>query len=104
MKNDESYVIELSALATPNLGAPGDHLLFLDERIKEIRQRILDHKPTFVVMYGLRHRPHWEAIAGRPFGPDSILTIGSTTAAFELHPVSFGLPSSYWSQLAQKLR
>jgi hypothetical protein len=104
MKNDESCVIELSALAAPNLGAPGDHLLFMEERIEEIRQRVLVHKPTFVVMYGVTHKPHWEAIAGQPFGPDNILTIGSTIVAFALHPVSFGLSKDYWFQLGQKLR
>lgn len=104
MKNDESCVIELSSLAAPRLDAAGDHWLFLEERIKEIRQRILDQKPTFVVMYGEEHKPHWEAIAGSRFGRENILTIGSTTAAFALHPVSYGLPNDYWLQLAQKLR
>jgi hypothetical protein len=104
MKNDETCVIELSSLAAPNLGAPGDHLLFLEERIREIRQRVLQYKPTFVVMYGTLHKPHWEAIAGCPFGPDNILTIGSTIAAFALHPVSFGLPKDYWFRLALNLR
>jgi hypothetical protein len=104
MKNGETCVIELSSLAAPNLDAAGDHLLFLEERIKEIHQRILDHTPTFVVMYGEVHRPHWEAIAGRPFGPDNILTIGSTTAAFARHPVSYGIRNDYWFQLGDRLR
>jgi hypothetical protein len=104
MKNDESCVIELSALAAPKIDAPGDHLLFLEERIKEIRQRILDHKPTFVVMYGEVRKQCWEAIASRPFGPDNILTIGPTIVAFARHPVSYGLPSHYWFELAMKLR
>jgi hypothetical protein len=104
MKNAETCVIELSSLAAPKLDAPGEHVLFQKERIKEIRQRILDHEPTFVVMYGTLHKPHWERIAGGPFGPDNILKIGSTVAAFAPHPVSFGLTNDYWLQLAEKLR
>jgi|SRR5579859_1301853 len=104
MKNGETCVIELSSIAASNLAAPGQHDLFREERIREIRQRILRYKPTFVVMYGKLHRPHWEAIAGSPFGPDNLLTMGSTTAAFARHPVSYGLANDYWLQLAQKLR
>ncbi len=104
MKNGETCVIELSSLAAPNMGAAGNHLLFLEKRIKEIRQRILDHKPTVVVMYGKEHKPHWEAIVGSPFGPDDLLTIGSTTAAFAFHPVSVGVRNDYWFQLALTLR
>jgi hypothetical protein len=104
MKNGETCVIELCSLAAPNLNAPGVHGLFLEERIREIRQRILDYKPTFVVMYGVLHKPHWEAITGCPFGPDNMLKIGPTVAAVALHPVSFGLKNSYWFNLAETLR
>jgi len=50
----------------------------------------------------LKWRP--KAIAGSSFGPDNILTIGPSIAAFARHPVSYGLPNDYWLQLAERLR
>jgi hypothetical protein len=82
-------VIELSSLAAPKLAAPGNHVLFLEERVKEIRQRILGQEPTFIMMYGGLHKVHWERIAGGPFPSGNIVKVGSTVAAFAPHPVSF---------------
>lgn len=104
MKGGETCVIELSCLAANNLGMERPRSIFRNERIGVIRRRILDHKPTFVVMYGLGNRSHWEAIMGKAFPPDNILKVGPTVFAFTKHPVSFGLPNSYWLQLAKKLR
>jgi hypothetical protein len=103
-KKGEACVIELSSFAAPKLAAPGAHDLFLKERIKVIRERLLRYKPTFVVMYGVGQKHHWETIAGAAFPPDNILRVGPTVLVFAKHPVSHGLPKSYGLQLAEKMR
>jgi hypothetical protein len=103
-ENGETCVIELSSLAAPKLAAPGEHDLFRKERIQVIRERMDKHKPAFVVMYGVGQKHHWEEIAGAAFPTNSILKVGPSVLAFAKAPTSFGLPNSYWLDLAKKLR
>jgi hypothetical protein len=107
-ENGETCVIELSSLAAPGMDAPGPHGLFREQRIEEIRKKIRRHKPRFVVMYGVRQKRFWEAIASAPFStaPDIItLENGTTLAVFANHPVdSVGVSPHYWLQLAKTLR
>jgi hypothetical protein len=106
--NGETCVIELSSLAATTLNAPGPHGLFREQRIEEIRQKIRHHRPKLVVMYGVRQKSHWEAIAGVAFSaaPDvRTLPDGATLAVFANHPVdSVGVNPRYWLQLANVLR
>lgn len=71
---DETCVIELSGLAAPSLKESKGTGGFLQERIKIICERMLDHPPKLVVMYGREQKDSWNrigrAIAGREFPPD----------------------------------
>ena len=111
LKNDETCVIELCSLAAKKLtarkGINFDANIFVKERTKTIRQRILKYNPVFVIMYGKKDKSYWEEIAGRNFStaPD-IRTVGNgpTRAVFANHPVdNVGVGSKYWLQLAEKL-
>jgi hypothetical protein len=112
MLDGETCVIELSGIAAPNQQEATDTSRFLPERIELIRQRIRDHQPKLVVMYGHEQRESFEKIAGRPFPPepDPVLSDGPTTLAFTFHPVSRicergkYLGNQYWTRMGKKLR
>jgi hypothetical protein len=105
-------VIELSGLAAPNAGAAIDTSAFLRERIQFIRERIREHRPRLVVMYGLGQRPSYEQIGENQFPPepDPFFCKGPTLLALTPHPVSRiregerYLGNEYWTRLGLKLR
>lgn len=76
--------------------APGPHGLFLEERVAVIRERICQHSPNLVVMYGERDRLHWEVIAGKAFPDQRVQRLGQTIFALVPHPVSRGLRNEDW--------
>jgi hypothetical protein len=98
MKNGETCVIELSSLAAPKLAAPGEHGLFRQERIREIHQKMLYHKPAFVVMYGVLQKVYWQEVAGGVFPPGDILQVGSTFTVFAKHPTVSVCPTPIGSK------
>jgi hypothetical protein len=111
-KDGDTCVIELCPLAAHKLGDKKaidfDAEALLRDRIKTIRERILENEPAFVVMYRMKHKSYWEEIAGTSFSsiPD-ICTVGNsrTLAVFANHPVDkFGVNPAYWLELAEKLR
>ncbi|HEV2395749.1 MAG TPA: hypothetical protein VGS27_02245 [Candidatus Sulfotelmatobacter sp.] len=83
----ETCVIELSGLAAPDaLTAVGtEH--FLPERIRAICDRLREHQPDLVLMYGRKQQPSWNAIAkcyaGREFPPEG--SYGLVPKAYVLH-------------------
>lgn len=68
--NGETCVIDLSALAAPNLKTLRDRESFREHRIAVLRNKIETHKPTFVVMYGLTTKAQFEKVADGRFGSD----------------------------------
>ena len=111
MKDGETCVIELCSLAANNLGVDKnvdfDPDSFRAQRIDVIRKRIHNCSPKFVVMYGVKSKPYWEAIAGVEFaGHPEICLInnGRTQGIFTIHPVGFGTRKTYWVNLAERLR
>jgi hypothetical protein len=112
MRNDETCVIELCSLAAKKLrakkGINFDASMFVKERVKTIRERILKYNPAVVIMYGKKDKSYWEEIAGQNFsGTPDICTIGDrpTQVVFANHPVdNVGVDPSYWLQLAERLR
>lgn len=98
----ETCVIELSGLPANSFRVDRDRKCFRKERIQVIRERILEYKPKFVVMYGLSDKPSWEEIAGRAFPSENSLKLGSTIIAFAPHPTSHGSTNDYWRQLGQR--
>jgi hypothetical protein len=112
MLDGETCVIELSGLAAPNAEEATNTGPFLPERIKVIRERIREHRPRLVVMYGLEQRPSYEQIAEAKFPrePAPFFCKGPTLIALAPHPVSrirVGdkyVGNDYWIELGKKLR
>ena len=102
--NGETCVIELSGLAAHSFKIERDREAFREERIKTIREKILQHQPELVVMYGKSEKPHWEAITGQPFPPANFLKMGKSKIVFTTHPVTHGLTNSYWEELGRAAR
>jgi hypothetical protein len=100
----EICVIELSGLAANSSKEDRDRESFREKRIKVIRQRMHFHKPALVVMYGLKQRQHWIAIAEHTFSPDKILKRGPTIIALTRYPTSHGSTNVYWKKLGERLR
>ena len=102
--NGQTCVIELSGLAARSLKAPMDHNQFRPERIEFIRQRLQEHKPAFVVMYGLKDKKSWAEIAGRELNTGEPVKINTTTVVLTPHPVAHGMKSEYWKNMGEILR
>ena len=102
--NGETCVIELSGLAARNLSTPVDRKQFRSERIAFIRQKLQEHKPAFVVMYGLKDRESWEQIAQCELISGQPIKIDTTIAVLTPHPVSRGVGDQCWKDLGKKLR
>ena len=100
----ETCVIELCAFAAKSYKVPIDRESFRRHRIETIRQRMLEHKPDFVIMYGASDRKHWTEIAGGDLEPDKVEKHGSTLFAFTSHPVAHGRKDSDWAKLGEILR
>jgi len=100
----ETCVIELSGLAANNSKVFRDRELFRPDRIKFIRNKILTCNPSFVVMYGVRQKKHWEEIAGSEFPSNCILPLRSTILAIAPHPISYGSKDAFWTKLGIRLR
>jgi hypothetical protein len=100
----ETCVIELSGLASPNMGELRDRTTFLSERIMRIQEGALAHSPKFIVMYGVGQREEWERIAGAKFVSKGTCRIGNTLVAIVPHPVTRGLGNEYWVRLGRTLR
>jgi hypothetical protein len=111
MLDGETCVLEVSGLAAPNMNEAEDTAPFLPHRIDVIRNKIHDHRPKLVVMYGLKQKSSWEQIAEGEFHePDRFFCKGPTLLAMTPHPVSrtnMGkkyVGNEYWTVLGQKLR
>jgi len=100
----DTCVVELSGMAAHSFKIDRDRNCFLEKRVKIIRERILQHKPKFVVMYGMREKLSWERIADRPFPRENILELGPTILALTPHPTSHGSTNEYWKGLGNRLR
>lgn len=100
----ETCVIELSALASPNIGTAQDRTSFVESRINRIKQEIQRNRPELLVMYGVGRRREWMKIRGEALHADNIFCIGTTVGAIARHPVTTGLGNNYWEALGIALR
>jgi hypothetical protein len=120
----ETCVIELSGLAAPNAKEAKDTTLFLSERIEYMRNKIRNHRPKLVVMYGREQWNSWKAIANAVPGCESlsddsapgqlpktsILTDKTTILVCTPHPSrpiwdgTKYLGNEYWIRLGNNLR
>jgi len=113
MQKDKTCVSELFGLPAPNFKAYEALMrkLFKQEEIDDIlqkrigflREKICEHKPELVVMYGRGARKKWREIAGCPLPDDKILKIGSTMMVSAIHPTARGVTDAYWEELGKRL-
>ena len=102
-KFGKTCVIELCAVASRKYKKI-DNEARVTRRIARLRQKIADHKPKYVVMYGLGQKQEWEAIAGGPFGPDSMRRAGHSLLLFKPHPGAHEYTEEYWIESGRVLR
>ena len=102
----------LSAVAAPSTASnEALRLVSVDDRVRELKKRIRDNKPSFVVMYGLGDSPttgipylsYWSQIAGTPLTVSSPTLIDGTVFAATPHPTAHGVPTSYWTELGKSI-
>jgi hypothetical protein len=117
-QDGETCVIELSGLAAPNMREALDTSRFLPERIAVICERLRQHQPKLVLMYGINQKTKnfWNKIAkcyaGREFPsvmfedfPNTyVLRQAITTLVCTPHPTSRPKPPhQYWNKLGTRL-
>jgi hypothetical protein len=109
----ETCVIELSGLPAKGLKEGvtlrGQHFSpkqvdeILRERTAAIRQKILDKRPKFVIMYGMIGKPHFERLAGQDLIRGQIASLGPTKMVLTQHPVAQGSANADWVALGRNL-
>jgi hypothetical protein len=104
VSNAETCVIELCGLAARGFASPIDRESFRRERVKLIRQKLLNHSPATVVMYGQSAQKHWEEIAGCPLEQEQPRRLGPTLFVFTTHPNTRGRQNSDWERLGKQIR
>lgn len=103
--NGETLVAELSAIAANSLAVERDREAFRDERCAHIRNRMLEHKPRFVVMYGFGAKQSYEKIAGTHFDAEGYAWAGETLCSLVAHPTAIpGKPPDWWVAKGRELR
>jgi hypothetical protein len=100
----ETCIIELCGLAARGLATAMDRERFREERVEIIRQKLCEHRPKVVVMYGKNEKKRWETIAGGALEVDQPYRVGSTILVFTTHPNTHGRRNSDWEQLGERLR
>ncbi len=100
----ETCVIDLSGLASRSLSGLLNNRAFIEGRVEVIRQRIQEHDPKLILMYGLTCRKHWSEIARLELEVDEPVKREGHVYAVAPHPVSFGRKRSDWVELGQRCR
>jgi hypothetical protein len=100
----ETCVIELSGLAAKGYEDSIDRKGFRQERVETICKKLHEHKPRFVVMYGLSEKEYWEQIAGIELLPDRIVKRDGICFVMTPHPNTRGRTNAEWKKLGKALR
>lgn len=101
----ETVVAELSALAANSLAVERDRDAFRRERCAHIRERLLEHRPTFALMYGLGAERWYEVIAGCSFDAEGYAWAGDTLCVLVEHPTAIpGKPQEWWVARGWEIR
>jgi hypothetical protein len=103
--NDETVLLEISALPAKHNGVPVARELYREERALLIRERMLQHQPSFVVFYtpGPSYAPTWNLIAGRTLVREEPVDVDGTTCLMTYH-TNYKRDRAYWIGMGQKLR
>ncbi|WP_433971024.1 hypothetical protein [Tunturiibacter lichenicola] len=100
----ETCVIDLSGLAAKTLQMPIDRKQFRNERIGVICDKLREHQPRLVVMYGKGEKQCWQQIAAAGLEPEQPYTVGSTIFVMTTHPNTHGRTDADWMGLGERLR
>lgn len=109
----ETCVLELAEPTGKDCKTPREREAFLRERVESIRERMREHKPAFLVLYGRTKSCQlaWaeltreaEAIETSEAGFADFARCGETLLAWVPHPTSFGLKDRDWSEFGTNLR
>ena len=100
----ETCVIELSGLAAKTLHSPINRKQFRNERVGLIREKIQEHKPRLVVMYGKSEKQYWHTIASAELELDRPHVAGPTVLVMTTHPNTRGRKDADWMDLGERLR
>lgn len=100
----ETCVIELCGPAAKGLATPMDRERFRQERDEFIRQKVCEHRPKVVVMYGKGEKMHRKEIAGYELTLDQPCRANSTLFLFTSHPNPRDRRNSDWQPQGKQLR
>jgi hypothetical protein len=107
----DTCVVEVSSLAAHDATVSREREKYRDQRIVCLHAKAREHKPAFVIMYGLNEVSAWQRIAGEPFEmirfaeyEAGICTLGATIAACLPHPQTWELTNDDWTIFGQLLR
>jgi hypothetical protein len=102
---DETAVIEISCLPAPHSHVPSPRHLFRTERADLIRNRIVEHRPRFVVLYSpdVVYREAWHRIAGQELDRDEIVSDAFSNYIMTYHPRG-KWQKEYWANIGRRLR
>ena len=107
--NDETALLDISALSAIDNNVVRPRLLNRQHRIDVIRERMLACGPQFVVFYSPDKRPDrlyvdaWNAIAGTTLQRDTPVIVGRTACVMTYHP-NYKRDKQYWATIAASLR
>jgi hypothetical protein len=107
--NDETALLELSALPAYASTITRPRMLFRAERTSLMRERLLHHQPEFAVFYspdnskGQRYVDSWNAVTGRTLVRDIPVMLGHTACVMTYHP-NGAWSKEYWRRIADALR
>jgi hypothetical protein len=107
--DEETALIELSALPAYSTTIARPRMLFRAERVNLIRKRLLHHQPEFAVFYSpdngkeRRYVDAWNAITGHILVRDVPVLVGRTACVMTYHP-NGKWSKDYWRGIAETLR
>jgi hypothetical protein len=107
--NDETALVELSAIPAAGSSVARPRMLFRDDRTALLRTRLLEHEPTFAVFYSpdngrdRRYVDAWNAITSTTLTRDVPVMVGRTACVMTYHP-NGKWSKAYWQAIAEALR
>jgi hypothetical protein len=114
MEGGETALLELFGLPAKNIkeGLRQKGLHFGEELIEDIHhkrlltihEKIRQHKPSLVVMYGTTRREEFGRLAGKAIEGWDIIRRGETLMTLTPHPAGRGVTDERWIEHAMKLR
>ena len=100
----ETAVLEVSALHARSLSEDVDRNTYRDKRIATLGERLKEHRPRFVIMYGLGYRDIFEQVIGAPLRNGHAWQ-GSSLCALVEHPTARpGKSPQWWIEKGKEIR